>query len=116
MSQDHHARRKRRRSLYPQDRDLYLRAYSAKDEASFFDFNEAVLVPIDALDTYYPVEEASDFWDVVGRNTDYVFAPEECMADNFGFTVVYGLDGQDYQTPQLIANIYNALCNYQPGY
>lgn len=27
------------------------------DEASFFDFNEAVLVPIDALDTYYPVEE-----------------------------------------------------------
>lgn len=86
------------------------------DEASFFDFNEAVLVPIDALDTYYPVEEVPDFWDVVGRNTDYVFAPEECMADNFGFTVVYGLDGKDYQTPQLIANIYYALCNYQQGY
>jgi hypothetical protein len=40
------------------------------DEASFFDFKEAVLVPIDALDTYYPVEEVPDFWDVVGRNTE----------------------------------------------
>ena len=82
------------------------------DEASFFSYNQAVLVPIDALDTYYPVEEASDFWDVVGRNTDYVIAPEECLADNFSYTIVYGFDGMDYQTPQLITNIYNLLCNY----
>lgn len=83
------------------------------DEASFFNFNQAVLVPIDALDTYYSIEEASDFWDVVGRNTDYVIAPEECLADNFGFTLAYGLDGMDYQTPELIANIYDALRNYR---
>lgn len=85
----------------------------AGDEASFFDFNQAVLVPIDALDTYYPIDEASDFWDVVGLNTDYVIAPEECLADNFGFTLAYGLDGMDYQTPKLIAKIYDALRNYQ---
>lgn len=83
------------------------------DEASFFDFQEVVLVPIDVLDTYYLVEEASDFWDVVGRNTDYVTAPEECLADNFGYTLVYGLDGKEYQTPELIANIINALRNYK---
>lgn len=85
----------------------------AGDEASFFDFHEEVLVPIDALDTYYPIEEASDFWDVVGRNTDYVIAPEECMADNFGYALVYGLNGKDYQTPELIADILNALRNYK---
>ena len=85
----------------------------AGDEASFFDFNQAVLVPIDALDTYYSIDEASDFWDVVGRNTDYVIAPEECLADNFGFTIAYGLDGMVYQTPKLIANIYDALRNYR---
>jgi hypothetical protein len=83
------------------------------DEASFFKFNQAVLVPIDALDTYYPVEEVPDFWDIVGNNTDYVIAPEECLADNFGFTVVYGLDGKEYQTPELITSIYNALRNYR---
>ena len=83
------------------------------DEASFFNYYEAVLVPIDALDTSYSIDEASDFWDVVGRNTDYVIAPEECLADNFGYTLAYGLDGIDYQTPELIASIYNTLCNYQ---
>lgn len=83
------------------------------DAASFFDFQEVVLVPIDALDTYYPFEEASDFWDVVGRNTNYVIAPEECMADNFGYALSYGLDGKEYQTPELISNILNALRNYK---
>ena len=34
------------------------------------------------------------------------------MADNFSYTIVYGLDGMDYQTPELIANIYNTLRNY----
>lgn len=83
------------------------------DEAPFFNYNQAVLVPIDALDTYYTIDEVPDFWDVVGRNTDYVIAPEECMADNFSYTKVYGLDGMDYQTPELIASIYDALRNYR---
>ena len=51
---------------------------------------------------------------LICRNTDYVIAPEECMADNFSYTVVYGLDGMDYQTPELIANIFKTLSNYKP--
>lgn len=82
-------------------------------DASFFKFNQSVLVPVDALDTYYPVSKVPDFWDVVGRNTDYVFAPEECLADNFAFAVVYGIDGREYKTPQLIADIIALLKEYR---
>ena len=84
----------------------------AGDNASFFNFFQTVLVPVDELDTYYSTEEATDFWDVVGENTSYVFAPEECLADNFSYAVVYGLDGMTYKTPQLIADIINLLKNY----
>jgi hypothetical protein len=54
-----------------------------------------------------------DFWDVVGRNTDYVFAPEECLADNFAFAVVYGIDGREYKTPRLISDITALLKEYK---
>ena len=81
----------------------------AGDNASFFNFFQTVLVPVDELDTYYSTDEVTDFWDVVGKNTTYVFAPEECLADNFAFAVVYGLDGMTYNTPQLIADIINLL-------
>lgn len=77
----------------------------AGSAAGFFDFSRTVLVPIDETDTWYPSEEASDFWDVVGKNTDYVDASEECMADNFSFAVVYGLDGKNYESPWLIEKI-----------
>ena len=83
------------------------------EDASFFNYNESVLVPVDALDTYYPVSEVPDFWDVVGRNTEYVFAPEECLADNFSFAVVYGAEGYKYETPQLIANMIASLKEYR---
>jgi hypothetical protein len=41
----------------------------------------------------------------VGKNTDYVDASEECMADNFSFAVVLGLDGMNYESPWLIEKI-----------
>lgn len=85
----------------------------AGKDATFFFFNECVLVPVDALDTYYPVSKVPDFWDVVGRNTEYVFAPEECMADNFAYAVVYGIDGREYKTPRLIADIIALLKEYR---
>ena len=85
----------------------------AGQDASFFKFNESVLVPIDALDTYYPVSKVSDFMDVMGRNTDYVFAPEECLADNFSYAVVYGMNGRKYGTPKLIADIIALLKEYR---
>ena len=68
---------------------------------SFFSTMQTGLVPIDQLDVMYSSEDAVNFWDVFGRNTDYVIDPEETMADNFGFLLAYGTD-MDYQTPELI--------------
>ncbi len=68
-----------------------------------------VLVPIDATDTNYDINTVPDFWEKVGRNTEYVFAPEECLADNFSYAITYGLDGKEYKTPELIRKIITTL-------
>jgi len=63
------------------------------------------LVPIDDLSTMFDSGEAANFWDVFGRNTDYVIDPEETLADNFSFTIMYGPEGRDYASPGLIEAI-----------
>ncbi len=85
-----------------------------KEGDSFFDCMTTALVPVDGSDTYYTPEEASDFYDVFGENTGYVIDPEECMADNFSYAVVYGMDGPDgdgYATPEIIEGIIDILKN-----
>ena len=83
------------------------------DDIDFFDFAKTFLVPIDDMSRTYPIRDVSDFWDVVGRNTDYVIAPEECLADNFAFAVVRGMHpAKPYATPELIGNIIALLKNY----
>ena len=83
------------------------------DDIEFFDFAKTFLVPIDDMSRTYPIRDVSDFWDVVGRNTDYVIAPEECLADNFAFAVVRGMHpAKPYATPALIRNIIALLKNY----
>jgi len=91
-------------------------AATAEDpsELTFFRYFRQVLVPIDATDTNYDIDQAPDFWDRVGRNTTYVFAPEECLADNFAFAIVNGLNGKEYQSPDLIRNIINTLQQKYP--
>ena len=69
---------------------------------------EAALVPIDAPDHFVSVEDVPDFYDVVGRNTGYVIAAEECMADNFSYAIVYGTD-HDYEDPELIQGVLDFL-------
>lgn len=96
--------------LYTMSWEEALEKYG-KDKSVFFYFNKSVLVPIDELDTYYSVSEVPDFWDVMGRNTEYVFAPEECLADNFAYAVLLGSDNA-YKTPQLIADIITFLKLY----
>ena len=59
-----------------------------------------LLVPVDAPDTYFVAEDATDFWDVMGRNTDYAIDPEECLATNFAMLVLQGTDG-DFPTPRI---------------
>ena len=66
------------------------------------------LVPIDGTDVYYTKDQASDFDEVLGTNTDYVIDPEECMADNFAYAMYYGVDGPDgqgYPDPEIIRGI-----------
>ena len=79
---------------------------------SFFDCATTALIPIDGRDVYYTLEDASDFYDVFGMNTGYVIDPEECMADNFSYALMYGADGEDgkgYKTPEIIEGILNYL-------
>lgn len=72
---------------------------------NFFDSRMTGLVPIDDMNTLYTSDEAANFWDVFGENTAYVIDPEETLADNFSFAVLFGTDGLDYGTPELIAAI-----------
>lgn len=80
---------------------------------SFFDDMVTGLVPIDDLSTMYTSDEASNFWDVFGRNTDYVIDPEETLADNFSYAILYGMDNpDDYATPEIIEAIEAILQGY----
>ena len=74
----------------------------------FFDNIRVVLLPLDELDHPYKVIDATDFWEKMGRNTTYINAPEECLAVNFSYAIVYGPD-EDYKSPQLIRSILSAL-------
>ena len=72
---------------------------------SFFELGVTGLVPVDDLGTMYTSDDAANFWDVFGRNTDYVIDPEETLADNFAFTILSGPEGREYQSPEIIAAI-----------
>lgn len=62
-------------------------------------------MPVDDLGTLYTAEDAANFWEVFGRNTDYVIDPEETLADNFAFTIIYGPEGREYESPEIIEAI-----------
>ena len=72
---------------------------------SFFHGMVTGLVPIDDMTTMYTSEDAANFLEVFGENTDYVIDPEETLADNFADLMVYGLDGKEYRTPEIIEAI-----------
>ena len=79
-----------------------------KEGDTFFDFFTTALIPTDGRDIYYTPEQASNFDEVFGKNTDYVIDPEECMADNFAYAMEYGMegpDGQGYPNPEIIEGI-----------
>jgi len=81
--------------------------------ARFFYHVMPMLVPIDEPDNAIDIDEAKDFWNKVGSNTEYVLAPEEILAVNFADAVVYGLNRKNYETPQLIEGIINTLKHFQ---
>lgn len=76
-----------------------------KEGDMFYDYGITALCPIDGTDTYYTQEQASNFDEVFGTNTDYVIDPEECMADNFCYAIMYGREGYEgkgYPNPEII--------------
>lgn len=56
----------------------------------------------------YDIEETTDFYDKVGRNTGYVIDPEEVLADNFSYMIVKK-EYNNFNTPELIEKI-KAAC------
>lgn len=79
-----------------------------KEGESFFKCATTALVPIDGSDVYYTPEQAENFNEIFGKNTDYVTDPEECIADNFAYAMAYGLEGEDgkgYPNPEIIEGI-----------
>lgn len=54
----------------------------------------------------YPLEKVENFYDKIGRNTDYVINPEEILAENFVFAFQ---NRSDLKTPDLRDRIRNVI-------
>lgn len=82
-----------------------------KEGDNFFDAIEVKLMPIDDTSKLYSIEEATDFWDVFGKNTNYILAIEETMADNFAYAVIYDEKIQKkFPNPEIFKKIQKKLC------
>ena len=72
---------------------------------NFFSGMYSGVVPLDGS-RIYRVEEVDDFWDVVGRNTDYVEDPEELTAVNLALALLHLDDGYgDFKNPEILEGI-----------
>ena len=92
--------------------DMATTRHFQKEGDSFFDCITTALVPVDGTDTYYTPDQAANFSEVFGSNTKYVADPEECMADNFSFALVYGKEGKNgsgYKSPEIIEGVISYL-------
>lgn len=88
--------------------DFVTTKHFEKEGDSFFDYGTAALVPVDGTDTYYLPEQAANFNEIFGTNTEYVTDPEECLADNFMLALTFGTSGADgngYDSPEIIEGI-----------
>ena len=83
---------------------------------SFFQYLNIGLVPIDkntckAIEkegkaVVYSINEASDFYDRMGRNTQYIIDPEEVLADNFSLLLTGMTEG--LPSPEVIQKMEEA--------
>lgn len=105
----------------------YAEAVAIDSGANFLYYTQGVLVPLDEPNIMIPIGQATDFYDVMGHNSDYFFAAEEYLADNFSYLIAYGFNGRydhswerglffiPYQTPQLIRQMHSTLTQYYPS-
>ena len=92
--------------------DFITTMHFEESQSTFFSCSETALIPIDGRDIYYTPAQTSNFYEVFGENTGYVVDPEECMADNFAYAVVYGIEGRDnqgYPNPEIIQAVIDYL-------
>ena len=76
---------------------------------NFFSGMYTGVVPLDGS-RIYRTDEVEDFWDVVGRNTDYAEDPEEVMATNFAFAITHLDDGYaGFKSPEILEGIVEYL-------
>lgn len=85
---------------------------SYREGAILVDNFSTGIVPYDTPDTYYTIDQVSNFWDVFGENSSYVIAAEEGIADNFASAVIYGMDGRKYKNPEIIQSMLDVMANY----
>lgn len=77
------------------DRPCAMLIYANKpyEGGSFFNYLTIGLMPLkdgkaeqqDGKTVIYGIKDAENFFDLVGRNTDYIINPEEILAENFAF-------------------------------
>lgn len=79
-----------------------------KEGDNFFDHAYVGIVPL-GEDVIYRAEDVKDFWDVVGENTEYAEDPEEIMADNFSFAIMYPDEFGEFKNPGILEGIVKYL-------
>ena len=99
-------------------KDCCMVIYSTRpyEGGSFFQYLNIGLVPIDkntckAIEkegkaVVYSINEASDFYDRMGRNTQYIIDPEEVLADNFSLLLTGMTEG--LPSPEVIQKMEEA--------
>ena len=76
---------------------------------NFFSGMYTGIVPMDGSGLYR-IEEVEDFWDLIGRNTEYAEDPEELMATNFAYALT-NLDKGfgSFNNPEILEGIIDLL-------
>lgn len=99
-----------------EDRSCAMLIYANKpyEGGSFFNYLTIGLVPLkdgkaeqqDGKTVIYGIKDTENFFDLVGRNTDYIINPEEILAENFAFLLTRK---SVTATPELIEKMWQAL-------
>jgi hypothetical protein len=85
------------------------RAFDAKFSTNFFHYlvpttlilDDTTYEPLQPL-KYLSYQEASNFYDQIGNNTNYIIHPEEILAENFVLWMTATNDSMKLKTPAII--------------